>query len=213
MAFIAFEGLDGSGKSTLISVLKKKLDSIQLEYIVTREPGGTVLAEEMRQLVIRNDAEILRPRSELLLYQAARVQHVDLVIRPNLEKKKWVISDRFTASTTAFQSGGRGIEKEYIDWLNNFATDGLIPDINVLLDITIEESQRRMLQRSLQLGQEQDRFESEKKDFHNRVREAYLSLVNLDPRKWLVLDASKSVEELSEDLMKGLASFFESNYV
>ena len=167
MAFIVFEGLDGSGKTTQIHKLTDYLrDHYKKDVVITREPGGTALGEEMRELLLRMDNAIPTPRCELLIYEAARAQHVDEVIRPALERGEWVLCDRFTASTVAFQSGGRELELSTIDFLNDFATGGLKPHLTIYIDISVDESESRKHQRSLELDVEQDRFEQEKKDFH-----------------------------------------------
>ena len=138
MAFIVFEGIDGSGKSTLIGSLVERLKEKELRYKLTREPGGTPLAEEIREMLLRTEGESPIPRSELLLYQAARAQHVEAVIRPSLGRKEWVLCDRYTSSTLAFQAGGREINEEQIVWLNDYATDKCYPDLWVLLDLPVD---------------------------------------------------------------------------
>lgn len=195
MAFIVFEGLDGAGKSTLIRALSQHLESLNKTFVQTREPGGTELGDEIRNLLLRTKGQAPVPRAELLLYQASRAQHVDCVIQPALAKKNWVLCDRFSASSVAFQSGGRQIERAQIDWLNHFSTAGLEPDLWVLLDIDADTAFSRMQ------GRELDRFESEKKDFHERVRQAYLQLAD-DKRKWLTLSALETPEVLTEKMLE-----------
>lgn len=201
MPFIVFEGLDGAGKSSLIKALCLALEKQKISFITTREPGGTELAEEIRHLLIRTEKESPVPRTELLLYEASRAQHVEKVIRPALETQKWVICDRFTASTVAFQSGGRNIDSSAINWLNDFATNNLSPDLTVLLDLTVEESRKRLKGRTDATGVEHDRFEREADDFHNRVRESYLKQAQLNSNKWLVLDSSQPTQQLAEKLL------------
>ncbi len=176
MAFLVFEGLDGSGKSTLISGLERELVSRQINSVVTREPGGTELGEEIRQLLLRTDAQAPVPRAELFLYQAGRAQHVDLVIRPALARGDWVLCDRFYASTSAFQCGGRGLDRAQVDPLNRLAVGGCEPQLTVLLDLSVEESARRRAHREQSSGVQADRFEREKLAFHQRVRDFYLQL-------------------------------------
>jgi dTMP kinase len=199
--FIAFEGLDGSGKSTLIGQLKLELTTkgqyTDQAVVVTREPGGTVLGDDIRHLLLRTESEAPVARAELLLYIAGRAQHVEKVIRPALLEKKWVLCDRYSASSVAFQAGGRELKRGDIDWLNNFATAGVIPDLWVLLDLTSEEAAKRMTNRDL------DRFERESKPFHDRVRNAYLELARAG-KNWLVLDAALSPEVLREKLLSDL---------
>lgn len=192
MAFIAFEGLDGSGKSTLIQGLRKEVESRQVPVVVTREPGGTPLGEELRQIVLKVTNDAPGPRAEALLYQAGRAQHVEKLIKPALARGEWVLTDRYTASSVAFQSGGRSLSIDDIDWLNRFSTEGLEPDLNVLLDLSVEESLRRLQGRN----QEIDRFERENKAFHQKVRDTYLQLAKKTPAKWLVLSSSEPSDRL-----------------
>jgi dTMP kinase len=204
MAFIAFEGLDGSGKSTLIDRLAKQLKSSGQTLVLTREPGGTPLAEAIRGLLLRTGNEVPVPRTEVLLYEAARAQHVESVIRPALKMGQWVLCDRFYASTVAFQAFARGLNRADIDWLNNYATAGLKPELTVLLDLPVDISLARMNRRNRDSGQGDDRFEAEKKGFHESVRRGYLQQANEDPAGWLVLDAQRKPEEIFSDLIKVL---------
>ncbi|RME14456.1 MAG: dTMP kinase [Bdellovibrio sp.] len=201
MKFLAFEGIDASGKSTLIQNLSKTLENLHISYIQTREPGGTLLGDELRQFLLRKEGEAPCPRAEVLLYQVIRAQHVEKKIGPHLKQGDWVLCDRFTASSLAFQSGGRGISEEDIKWLNHFSTGGLQPDLWVLLDLPVEAAFQRLSKRQKTLGQEPDRFESEKTDFHQRVRASYLKQAHEEPEKWLVLDALKSPEQLHQELV------------
>ncbi|MCB0421631.1 MAG: dTMP kinase [Bdellovibrionales bacterium] len=204
MAFLVFEGLDGSGKSTLIRGLCETLNQQSIDYHLTREPGGTELGEELRTLILRTGHEAPTPRAELLLYQAIRAQHVDLVIEPCLKKGQWVLSDRFTASTYAFQVSARGLNSKDVEWLNAYAAKDVAPDLTVLLDLPTEKSAERMKQREDESGAQKDRFELEKKDFHEKVRQGYLHLSRRQPEKWLVLDACKKPEELLQELLEYL---------
>lgn len=200
MRFIAFEGLDGAGKSTLIQGLAGELKRLGQECVVTREPGGSRLGSELRELLLRVDGEAPVARAEALLYQADRAQHVETVIRPALAKKQWVLSDRFAASSIAFQVGGRNITRAEIDWLNAFSTAGLKPDLYVLLDLSVEESLKRLAGRPA----EADRFEREQKSFHERVRASYLEQSKAGGDGWLTLDASRKPADLMNDLFSEL---------
>ena len=204
MAFLAFEGIDGCGKSTLISRLEVFLRKMGVDVYLTREPGGTPLAEELREIIIRKGEEIPHSRTELLLYEAARAQHVECVIKPHLKKGTWVLSDRFTASSLAFQCGGRSIDEQIVNWLNEYAVDGCTPDLNVLLDLDIHEAHSRRLLRTQNGGLEFDRFELEKEAFHQRVRDHYLKQAQKDPKHWIVLDASASPEIIFDNLITEL---------
>lgn len=200
MAFIVFEGLDGSGKSSLMGKLQDELLKRKISFIKTREPGGTSLGDEIRQLILRTEGQAPTPRTELLLYEASRAQHVDCVILPALKLNQWVLCDRYTASSLAFQAGGREISEDWVNRLNDFATNQVYPDLTVLLDLSVDESRKRRFQRS----QNQDRMESEADTFHQKVRSAFLNLANKNPDQWLILDASKSIENLTIELLQAL---------
>lgn len=195
MAFIAFEGLDGAGKSTLIQSFADHLQKNGKTCVLTREPGGSALGDEIRSLLLRVKGDTPVPRAELLLYQAGRAQHVDKIIRPALQAGQWVLCDRFSASTVAFQNGGRGLPLSPIEWLNAFATENCTPDLWVLLDLDVETATKRMA------GRELDRFERENKDFHERVRQSYLTQAAQEPQRWLVLSAAEPPEKLLEQLL------------
>ena len=200
MAFLVFEGLDGSGKSTLIKKLNQLLSDQGHQTVLTHEPGGTELAEEIRNLILKTDGEAPVSMAELLLYEASRAQHVEKLLRPSLQQNKWVLCDRYYGSTLAFQCGGRGIDREMVDKLNRVATGGLEPDLWVLLDLSLEESERRRMSRN----EDADRLEQEKADFHERVRNYYLDLAKAEPEKWLVLNAEASPEDLFKELQSSL---------
>lgn len=189
MPFIVFEGLDGAGKSTLISGIADELRERGKPCIHTREPGGTPLGEEVREILLRTKGDPPAPIAELFLYEAARHQHIQRIIQPALKGGKWVLCDRFTASTIAFQVGGRGLNLETVEKLNRLATENLEPDLVVLVDLPEDEAQKRIA------GRTRDRFESEKEDFHRRVRQSYLDQA-ASKSNWLVLDGSKAPGEL-----------------
>ena len=202
MPFVVFEGLDGSGKSTLIKGLAEHLKQQGQTVVLTREPGGTALGEEVRKLLLEDGPRAPVPRAELLLYQAARAQHVDQVIAPALAQKQWVICDRFTASSLAFQCGGRGLNEKEVRGLNDYAINGVTPDLTVLLNVSVMTAEKRRSQRA-----HVDRFEQEKSEFHQRVHEHYLSQVKAEPNKWLVVDGESGppkvlLEQLISDLKK-----------
>ena len=202
MFFLAFEGLDGSGKSSLMAQLQSYLELKNKKYIKTREPGGTKVGDQLREIILNKSEEAPTARTELLLYEASRSQHVDLVIRPALQRQEWVLCDRFSASSVAFQAGGRQISLEQVQWLNDFATDSIKPHLNILLDLTVEESQKRRQKR----GEAEDRIESEEASFHQRVREGFLQQARRTPKEWLVLDAAETPEKLFKILMNELVT-------
>ncbi len=200
MAFIVFEGLDGSGKSTLLKKLKTYVEKKGIKAIHTCEPGGSVFGDKLRDILLdTNKDSIPVPRAELLLYQASRVQLVETKIKPALDNNQWVLCDRYSASSLAFQSGARGIKEDLVKWLNSYATQNLEPDLYILLDISTEESEKRRNDR----GQKLDRMEQEKSDFHKNVRNTYLSIANSN-NTWIILDASLGEKQLWENLLKQL---------
>lgn len=182
--------------------LSQTLKDRNIDHELTREPGGTGLGDKLRDLIISKGPYAPTPRAELLMYEASRAQLVEMWIKPRLEKKQWVLSDRFAASSLAFQAGGRSIKEADVEWLNHFATTGLEPDLYILLDISIEESKRRRKERQEKTGTEEDRIEAEKDDFHIRVREQFLKLAKKNPKQWFVLSAELPTEDM---LVKVLA--------
>jgi dTMP kinase len=204
MAFLVFEGLDGSGKSSLMGALEKELNRLQIKSHQTREPGGTPLGDEIRNIILRRIGPAPVSRAELLLYEASRAQHVETVICPKIKQGYWVLCDRFTASSVAFQGGGREISESDVVMLNNFATGGLKADLTILLDLSVDESKKRRQGRSLQTGEAEDRIESEADSFHEKVRQAFLKQAHEEPKSWLVLDARKSQGELYSELIADL---------
>jgi dTMP kinase len=210
MPLIVFEGLDGSGKSTLMSKLEQRLKKASLNVVRTREPGGTPLGDEIRNLILRKDGQVPSALTELLLYEASRAQHVDYFIRPHLEQDFWVLCDRFTASSLAFQGGGRAISKEQVDWLNHFATQNLKVDLTVLLDLSEEQSRLRRQKRATQTGEIEDRIESEDISFHERVRQSFLEQAKKSTHEnpWLVLNAEESIDQLDLNLWDAINGKF-----
>jgi dTMP kinase len=199
--FLVFEGLDGSGKSTLIKGLDLELKRLKIQTRLTREPGGTPLAEDIRKLLLRTDGEVPHPATELLLYAASRAQHVAEVIQPSLKRGEWILCDRFSASTVSFQSFARKVPRANVDWLNRFAEQGKQPDLYVLVDVTVDECERRQTGRTNQSGQVADRMEREDRMFHEAVREGYLAQVKEEPNRWLKLDGTDSPESLVSQVL------------
>lgn len=189
-----------------MQALENELAARGLLYHRTREPGGTPLGAELRALILRKDQSPPVPRAELLMYEADRAQHVEGVVRPKLAEGVWVLSDRYKASSLAFQAGGREIEPADVEWLNHFATGGLEPDLTVLLDLPVEEARARRQGRESSGGGEADRIESEVDSFHERVRRSFLAQAAADPARWLVLSARETPAALLEKLMNELRS-------
>ncbi|MDG0817952.1 dTMP kinase [Bdellovibrio svalbardensis] len=204
MAFLVFEGLDGSGKSSLMRALEKELERRAISFHRTREPGGTPLGDEIREMILRTQGPSPLPRTELLLYVASRAQHVEEVIRPKLQQNHWILCDRFAASSVAFQGGGRDISETDVVTLNNFATGGLKADLTILLDLSVEESRKRRQGRGEKNGESEDRIESEADTFHEKVRQSFLKQAKQDPQGWLVLDARETPEGLYLQLLNAL---------
>lgn len=188
--FITFEGGEGSGKSTQARLLLHKLEEQHVPAILTRDPGGTAVGNELRIALKSKQAAPIAPRTELFLFGASRAQLVAEVIRPALDRGTAVLCDRFTHSTAVYQGYGRGLDLTIIEVVNNMATGGLNPDLIVLLDIMPEQGLAR--KQSLD-----DRFELEDLSFHRRVRQGYLKLAAAEPDRWLVIDASLPRDEVA----------------
>jgi dTMP kinase len=181
--FITFEGGEGCGKSTQSRLLLKKLEQQHVPVVLTHEPGGTVLGNELRRALKRRWGSFISPQAELFLLAASRAQLVAELIRPALEEGKVVLCDRFTHSTMVYQGYGRGLDFTAIKMVNNMATRNLNPNLIILLDISPEQGLAR--KQSLK-----DRFELEDLSFHRRVREGYVKMAAAEPDRWLVIDAS-----------------------
>ena len=192
MAFIVFEGGDGSGKSTQIKRLSGRLLRREHPYIITREPGGTPLGEQLRKILkTRTD---LSPLGELLLFVAARQQLVTQIIEPAIRSGKNILSDRFTASTIAYQGYGRGLNISNIVSLNKLATGQIEPDLNILLDLAPEVALSRIS------GRKKDSFDNSELSFHKRVRQGFIDQAQSNKSKWLVLDANLPAQQLSIEI-------------
>ena len=190
--FITFEGGEGSGKSVQSRSLYRRLSRLAIPAELTHEPGGTSPGRRISRWLKWGKSKDISPLTELLLFNASRAQLVDEVIKPNLKRGTIVICDRYTDSTVAYQGYGRGLSLETVNAANNIATQGLKPDLTVLLDIPVETGLAR------KNAQRQDRFEHEDIAFHQRVREGYLKLAANEPERWLVVDASQSRTKISQ---------------
>ena len=193
--FIAIEGTEGVGKSTNLAFVRDWLEARGIDVLVTREPGGTPLAEEIRALLLANRDEAVAPTAELLLIFAARAQHLAEVIRPALDRGVWVLSDRFTDATYAYQGGGRGLDKALIAELEARVQSDLRPDLTLILDIDPAQGLARAAERG-----ELDRFEQESIDFFNRVRQAYSERASQAPSRYALIDAGQPLEEVQAAL-------------
>lgn len=197
--FLTIEGTEGVGKSTNLVFVRDWLQARGKEVVVTREPGGTPLAEEIRSLLLSKREEAVDETAELLLVFAARAQHIAGVIKPALARGTWVLSDRFTDATYAYQGGGRGLSKTTITSLEQLVQGELRPDLTLILDIDVELG----LQRAKQRG-ELDRFESETIDFFERVRSAYQARVAASPEKYALVNAGQELAAVQNDIAVAL---------
>jgi dTMP kinase len=189
--FVAFEGGEGAGKSTQVRRLAEVLRPRGLDVVVTYEPGDSMIGPDVRRLVLGHDSAGLSPRAEALLYAADRAEHVDAVVRPALERGSVVLSDRYVDSSLAYQGAGRPLAYDEVARVNAWATDGLLPDLTVLLDLDPGEGLRRA-------GASPDRLESEPLAFHERVRAQFLALAAADPARYLVADATADRDEVAQ---------------
>ncbi|NOZ63002.1 MAG: dTMP kinase [Calditrichaeota bacterium] len=195
---ITFEGIDGCGKSVQVQRLTQKLKSKGIEYILLREPGGTIIAEKIREVLLAKAEEPMTPVAEFLLFSAARAQLTRQTIIPALEDGKIVILDRFFDSSAAYQGYGRGIELDFIHKVNRMASQRTDPDLTFLLDIDLTEMKKR---REL-AGKIPDRMEDQEHDFFSRVREGYLALARFNSERFCVIDGKKAIDEISREIWR-----------
>ena len=201
--FITVEGGEGVGKSTNIEAIKSFLDSHNIDFIQTREPGGTQIAEKIRQLILDTHDENLDSTAELLLVFAARAQHLKTLIEPALEEGKWVLCDRFTDATYAYQGAGRNLDKELIGQLEDIVQGTLRPDLTIILDLDPAIG----LQRARNRG-ELDRIEQERQDFFEAVRNCYLKIAEANPGRCVVIDAAEEIDQVRNSLLQQLDLWF-----
>jgi len=202
--FLTLEGAEGVGKSTNIEFITERLQQQGIEFVLTREPGGTHLAEKIRELLLGVSDEPMSELAELLLVFAARAQHIEQLIEPALASGKWVICDRFTDATFAYQGGGRGLSVQTIEQLQTLVQDSLRPDLTLILDLDPTIGMERANNRG-----DLDRFEQEQISFFQRVRQSYLDIAAADPARCKVIDASKPLEEVKIELLAALATGLE----
>jgi dTMP kinase len=201
--FITFEGIDRSGKSTQLRMLASELRLRGREVVATREPGGTPLGGLLRQVVLEAEEQV-DPMAELLIFAADRAQHVRALVRPALDSGRVVLSDRYADATVAYQGAGRGFPPELVAEVVALATGGLMPEMTLIFDLTVEESLRRGDARK-----KQDRIDSEEAAFHTRVRDAYLKIAASDPERVRIVDAGGSVQETHSQVMRLVMPFIE----
>lgn len=205
--FISLEGPDGAGKSSVLEALIPILEAKGQAFVTTREPGGVAVAEKIRDVVLDPKHTEIDEKTELLLYIASRRQHLVERILPALDRGEMVLVDRFIDSSVAYQGFGRGLKVADIDWLNDFATDGLKPDLTLYFDIEAEEGLARIA-KSKERGA--DRLDRESVEWHQRVREGYLSILKKEPNRVRKIDASQSLEKVVADTLAVLAEHVES---
>jgi dTMP kinase len=193
--FIAFEGGDGAGKSTQVGLLREALERAGRTVTVTRQPGGTPLGQQIRDLVLHGDH--VAPRAEALLYAADKAHHVEMLIRPALQRGDVVITDRYVDSSVAYQGAGRGLGAGEIHDLNVWAVDGLLPDLTVVVDISADEGRRRR-------GEVHDRLESEGDAFHEAIRQHFLAMAAGNPQRYTVVDGTAPPEAVHAEVMNWL---------
>lgn len=196
--FITFEGVDGAGKSTHLAWFSNALRQRGLDVVVTREPGGTELGEQLRTILLNQPMGI---GTEALLMFAARLEHIEQVIRPALQAGKWVISDRFSDASFAYQGGGRGMDWNKLTQLEQWVHADLQPDLTLIFDVPVEVARQR-LENNVTL----DRFEQEQGDFFERVRAAYHKRVQQHPQRYIVIDAAQSLEAVQQQLDRVLSA-------
>ncbi|MDH5423715.1 MAG: dTMP kinase [Gammaproteobacteria bacterium] len=201
--FITLEGSEGVGKTTNLEYIKTLLSAQGIDFIVTREPGGTALGEQLRELLLGHKHDGMADETELLMMFAARAEHLDKVIKPALANGQWVLCDRFTDATYAYQGGGRGIDFERIRILEDYVQGDCRPDLTLLLDAPIEIGRERANQRSAP-----DRFEKEQTDFFNKVREAYLSRAKSDPQRMKIINAALDLDAVKSQISDQIKLFF-----
>jgi dTMP kinase len=198
--FLTIEGIEGVGKSTQVARLSERLRERGITHVVTREPGGTPLAERIREIVLNSRNEAVPPIAELLLMVAARAVHVANHIEPNLRAGRWVLCDRFVDATYAYQGGGRRLSLDNIRQLEVMVLGARRPDLTILLDAPVEQALQRAMHRNA--GAATDRFESERTEFFERVRQTYLERAAAEPNRITVLDAGQSIERVAVQILK-----------
>lgn len=198
---ITLEGIEGAGKSTQARMLHKYLHEKNYSVTLTREPGGTILSNKIREILIATANEGMCPLTECLLFSAARAQHIEEFIKPNLRQGKIVICDRFFDATTAYQGYGRGLDLKIIDDINFITTSGLKPDLTIFLDLSPEEATKRLQNRLVELEQIADRIEREKKAFFIKVREGYHEIAKQEVGRFKILRADSDRDKLFEEIL------------
>ena len=203
--FITFEGIDGCGKTTQINLLSKYLGSKKQDNIIVREPGGTRISEKIREILLDKGNDI-NPYTETLLFLSSRSQLVNEIIKKNIEENKFILCDRFTDSTLAYQGYGRGLDIQLLNELNNFATENIVPDLTFILDITLAESNERINKREI------DRMEQSGKFFLNKVKVGYQKISNTDKDRCILIDCyGKDIDSIHSSIVESVNKHYEIN--
>jgi len=202
--FITLEGGEGCGKTTNIKFIEQLLVAQGISVVITREPGGTPLAENIRQLLLDKQQEAIAEETELLMMFAARAQHIKHVIAPALAQGQWVLCDRFTDSSYAYQGGGRNMDNKAIAWLEEFSQQQIRPDLTLLLDVPVEIGMSRARQRGAL-----DRFELEKMEFFNRVRDCFLEIAVQQSERVKLIDATQDLSQVQNNIIDILQTFID----
>lgn len=207
--FITFEGGEGAGKTTQISRLIETLAAHQVTAVATREPGGTPAAEDIRGLLVKGSTDRWGPLSEALLLNAARVDHLERLIRPSLAKGQWVISDRFADSTTAYQGRALGLGTEVTSALEKMAVGDTQPDMTLILDLPVDVGLARARAREADANAGEDRYEGFDVAFHETLRQAFLDIANKEPDRCVVIDATQSPDNVAHAVWQAVTTRFE----
>jgi dTMP kinase len=210
--FITFDGIEGCGKTTQMKLAETWLRGRRIPVLATAEPGGTPLGLKIREMLLNRCSWNVSAEAELLLFAAARAQHVTETILPALNSGKWVLCDRYTDATVAYQGFGRGINAGFINIINDFSSRGLEPEITFLFDLPVEDGLRRARRRAANGSPDmaEDRFEQEDMNFHRLVRDGYLQLAKNEPRRFRVVDATGTQEEIEQEVCRLLAALPET---
>lgn len=200
--FITFEGIEGSGKTTQIQLLADELQRRGKTLLLTREPGGTAIGNQIRKILLSRENKNTVSLCELFLYAADRAQHVEELIRPALTEGKIVLCDRYADATTAYQEGGRQLPKDLVGQINSLACQGLKPDLTIFLDCPVELGLSRAQHRGAEQQDPEDRFEQETILFHRRVRDRYLQIAQEEKERFVILDGTGSIEEVQQRIVK-----------
>lgn len=211
--FITFEGVEGSGKSTQVKLLGEYLMEKNIPLVITQEPSGTAIGSKIGDILFNRGHQAMFPETELCLFLAARAQHVREVVWPALSAGKFVLCDRFSDATFAYQGAGRGLDAAFIKTINDFCALELKPDLTLLFDLPVETGLQRAGRRDATLADPSsaDRFEKEKLDFHNRVRQGYLDLLSADSGRFRLIDAGRTVDIITRDVRNHVMAFIESH--